>query len=123
MIAHRIHAPSEPALHCVALDSAVNMYIADTIASLVRKVSPDGIIARLAGGRSSVADGVPATQAGLYFLYSLAVMGTDLYIAETAPTVFLHKRLDVTGFDKCVKEEYRRTRSEFSYSPCQLICC
>jgi hypothetical protein len=50
----------------VAFDAAGNMYIADQINNLIRKVSPSGIITTVAGGGTSgLGDGGPATAAQL----------------------------------------------------------
>ena len=52
----------------VAVDSAGNVYIADSGNYLVREVTPDGIIHRIAGGSSGIysGDGGPAATAGLF---------------------------------------------------------
>src|ERR1035441_3257572 len=47
----------------VAVDGSGNLYV--VAGSLVRKVTTGGIISTVAGGGSSVGDGVPATQAEL----------------------------------------------------------
>ena len=80
----------------MAFDSKGNMYIADTYNSVIRKVTPEGIISTVAGSVSLPApswgynaggysgDGGPATQAQLYLPYSVAVDGGgNLYIADT----------------------------------------
>jgi streptogramin lyase len=55
----------------VAVDGAGNLYIADYANSLIRKVTPGGIITTVAGGGfggfGSVGDGVPATDAALSY--------------------------------------------------------
>src|ERR1035441_65024 len=48
----------------VTSDGAGNLYI--VAGSLIRKVTPAGVISTVAGGGSSVGDYVPATQADLY---------------------------------------------------------
>jgi len=71
----------------VALDAAGNLYIADRVDRLIRKVDPAGIISTVAGNRKawSPGDGGPATSA---FLNQPAGVTTDtagsLYIADTS---------------------------------------
>jgi hypothetical protein len=65
----------------LALDAAGNLYIADSLNYRVRKVS-NGIITTVAGGGTSRADGVAATQA-LIGPSAIAVdTAGNLYIAE-----------------------------------------
>jgi sugar lactone lactonase YvrE len=71
----------------VAVDSAGNLYIADTGNQRVRKVTPDGTITTMAGGGSSFGlgfgDGGPATLAVLAWPAGLAVDSAGaLYIAD-----------------------------------------
>ncbi|HZT29992.1 MAG TPA: hypothetical protein VFA33_08925 [Bryobacteraceae bacterium] len=69
----------------VAVDSAGNLFIADRLHSTVRKVTPDGIIGTVAGGRPQVysGDGGPGNLAGLYFPVKLATdRAGNLYIAD-----------------------------------------
>ena len=70
----------------VAVDSAGNLYIADTLNNMVRRVSPDGTITAFAGTGTagSSGDGSAATSAQLNAPQGLAVdtAGT-LYIADT----------------------------------------
>ena len=71
----------------VAIDSAGNLYIADTGNQRIREVTPDGTIATFAGGGSSFGlgfgDGGPATSAVLAWPAGLAVdSGGALYIAD-----------------------------------------
>ena len=70
----------------VAADCAGTVYIADTGDSIVRKVTPDGIITTVAGfgpyGYSG--DGGPARAAQLSYPYGLALDSTgNLYIMDT----------------------------------------
>ncbi len=70
----------------LAIDNARNLYIADSNTNLVRKVSPSGTIATVAGtgvyGYSG--DGGPATSAQLGVPVDLAVDGAgNLYICES----------------------------------------
>lgn len=66
----------------LALDSAGNLYIADT--KRVRKVSPDGIITTAAGGgNNDPGDGGPATRAQLNNAWAIDVDNAgNLYIAD-----------------------------------------
>ena len=77
----------------VSLDSAGNVYIADTQNNRIRRVDADtGLITTVAGNGSQtfVQDGVPATEAPLDHPRSVFVdrSGTHLYIADT-----LHHRI------------------------------
>lgn len=69
----------------LAVDDAGNLYIADSLNDVVRRVTPDGIIETVAGTgkRGLSGDGGPATEAKLDQPYGLAVTddGT-LYIAD-----------------------------------------
>jgi sugar lactone lactonase YvrE len=70
----------------VALDPAGNLYIAETARHRVRKVSPDGTIATVAGQgtEGSGGDGGPATAAHLRFPEDVDVDAAGaLYIADT----------------------------------------
>ncbi len=72
----------------VVVDSAGNLYIADSGNEVIRKVTPDGVIMTFAGGGSppllSVGDGGPATSASLGSPGGLAVdSGGNLYIADS----------------------------------------
>jgi sugar lactone lactonase YvrE len=49
----------------VAFDAVNNMYIADEVNNVIRKVSTSGIISTIAGGGSSIGDGGQATNAQL----------------------------------------------------------
>ncbi len=70
-------------IHCVAVDSAGNLYIADTFNNRIRKVS-NGVIATVAGGGSSLGDNGPASSAELYFPRRAAVDAAgNVYIADT----------------------------------------
>ncbi len=70
----------------VATDGAGNVYIADSVNSRVRKVSPTGVISTVAGGAllpTFSGDGGAATAAGLFLPGGLAVDNTgNLYIAD-----------------------------------------
>ena len=70
----------------VAVDSVGNLYIADYARNVIRKVSPAGIISTVAGtgAGSYFGDGGPATSAGLYEPWGIAVDSSgNLYIADS----------------------------------------
>ena len=71
----------------LALDEAGNLYIADRWNHRIRKVAPDGMISTVAGSGFSPffrGNGIPATQADLYFPDRVAVDADgSLYIADT----------------------------------------
>ncbi len=68
----------------VAVDAAGNLFIADYLNGRIRKVTPAGIISTVAGGGSSLDEGVPATSARLSITASVAVDAAgNLYIADT----------------------------------------
>ncbi|TEB14137.1 Serine/threonine-protein kinase PknD [Pelotomaculum sp. FP] len=70
----------------LAVDSAGNLYIADSANSVVRRVDPNGIISTIAGTGTAgfSGDGSPAAGAQLNNPYSVAVDGAgDLYIGDT----------------------------------------
>lgn len=69
----------------LAVDSAGNLYIADSTANRVRKVTPAGVISTVAGtGHAAYhGDGAAAIKADLYSPYSVAVdKANNLYIAD-----------------------------------------
>jgi uncharacterized protein (TIGR03437 family) len=70
----------------VAVDSAGNIYIADTASHRVRKISLDGTINTVAGNGNGgeQGDGGPAIQASLYYPKGLAVdpLSGNLYIGD-----------------------------------------
>ena len=78
-----LHSPGD-----VAVDSAGNLYIADTFNQVIRKVAAsNGAISTVAGNGSSCGalsgDGGPATSAGLCYPPAVSVDGAgNLYIAE-----------------------------------------
>jgi len=73
----------------LALDAAGSLYIADTCNGAIRRISPDGMIATVAGvgpgPAVSLGDGQPATSVGLYGPQGIAVDSAgDLYIGDSA---------------------------------------
>ncbi len=79
----------------VAVDSAGNFYI--SAGTLVRKVTPAGVISTFAGGGSELGEGVSATQAELSPI-ALAVDGAgDLLIADTAFGIYRIRKVDTSG--------------------------
>jgi hypothetical protein len=79
-IAAKLFSPSG-----VAVDSAGNLFIADTINSCIRKVTPAGIISTVAGNgsRGYGGDSGPATSAQLNYPGSVAVdMAGNLFISD-----------------------------------------
>ena len=75
-----LHSPSD-----VTLDSAGNVYIADTANAAIRKVTTDGLINTVAGNQSigSTGDGAVATKAALLTPISLAVdRSGNIFILE-----------------------------------------
>ncbi len=71
----------------VVVDKAGNIYIADSIFNVIRKVNAKGIISTFAGGGVSLGDGGPATSARLVLTaphIGLAVDSTgNVYITDT----------------------------------------
>jgi sugar lactone lactonase YvrE len=70
----------------IAVDSAGNLYIADTYSQRIRKVAVDGTISTVAGnGNAAYAgDGGPAVEASLYDPVGVAVdVGGNVYIADS----------------------------------------
>jgi len=71
-------------LHGVAVDTAGNVYVADTDNHCIRKVAPDGTVTTLAGsGTAGSADGTGAA-ASFNFPIGIAVDGAgDVFVADT----------------------------------------
>jgi len=68
----------------LAVDSAGNLYIADSWNDRVRKVSSGTITTVAGGGTNGLGDGGPATSASLFWPYGVAVDSAgNLYIADT----------------------------------------
>lgn len=67
----------------LAFDAAGNMYISDYNNGVVRKVNTSGIITTFAGGGSSYADGIPATNASFWANNGVRVDAAgNVYIAD-----------------------------------------
>lgn len=67
----------------VAFDAAGNMYISDYNYGLIRKVTTAGIISTFAGGGSSYADGIPATNASFYATNGVRVdQAGNVYVTD-----------------------------------------
>jgi sugar lactone lactonase YvrE len=83
----------------LAVDLAGNLYIADQLSKVVRKVDTFGIITTIAGGgtpASGIGDGGPATSAQLTQPFGLAVdASNNLYIADGGAS--LVRKVDATG--------------------------
>jgi sugar lactone lactonase YvrE len=88
------------ALAAVAVDSAGNVFVANW--GMVRRISPDGSVAIVAGGgeiADPVSDGIPATKKKLFYLVGLAVdEAGNLFIADcnggahrVSPDGIIHK--------------------------------
>ncbi len=86
----------------LATDAAGNLYIAEPNRNRIRRVRPDGIIETVAGSggycspsTALCGDGGSAVQAQLAFPMGVAVLGTDLYIADELDHRVRH--VDLTG--------------------------
>jgi len=74
----------------VAVDSAGNVYIADTFHNRIRKVATNGIITSIAGTGNAFygGDGSPASGAGLFFPHDIVVDSSgNVYVADTSNNV------------------------------------
>ena len=70
----------------VAVDSAGNLYLADTYNDRIRRVSPGGVITTIAGSGNvpgQAGDGGPATAAVLNGPRGVAVQGNSVFIADS----------------------------------------
>jgi uncharacterized protein (TIGR03437 family) len=79
----------------VAVDAAGNLYIA--AGSLIRRVTPAGIISTVAGGGTSIEDYVPATSAEISPIALASDAAGNLYIADTAFGNSRIRKVDTTG--------------------------
>ena len=68
----------------VALDSAGNLFVADTYNYTIRKITPGGSVSTFAGtaGASGTANGT-GSGASFIFPYGVAVGGANVYVADT----------------------------------------
>jgi uncharacterized protein (TIGR03437 family) len=68
----------------LAVDSAGNLYVADSANNSVRMVTPAGTIAKVAGGGTDTSDGISALKAMLAKPYGIALDAKgNLYIADS----------------------------------------
>jgi streptogramin lyase len=68
----------------VAVDGSGNVYVADTVNHLIRKISPSGVVTTLAGtvGNSGAVN-ANGTSASFYFPFGVAVDGSgNVYVAD-----------------------------------------
>lgn len=84
----------------VCLDNAGNMYICDCLNCVIRKVNTNGIITTMAGNHNSAdtyyGDGGPATSAGMYSPYTIALGGSgNMYIADSGNYVI--RKVNTSG--------------------------
>ena len=79
----------------VAVDGAGNLYV--VAGSLVRKVTTGGIISTLAGGGTSVGDGVPAIQAELSPTAIAVDTAGNLFIADSVFGTSRIRKVDTKG--------------------------
>ena len=79
----------------VALDGAGNLYI--VAGSLIREVNRSGVISTVAGGGTSIQDGVPATQEELSPIAIATDAAGGLYIADTAFGTSRIRKVDASG--------------------------
>ncbi len=87
--ANRLYYPQ-----AVAVDSAGNLYIADTYSCRIRKAVPGGVLTTIAGNSTpanvncTYTEDGPAQQTGLDYPYAVAVDGADnVYLLDNSPAV------------------------------------
>ncbi len=80
----------------LGVDGAGNVYISDISNNRIRKISTSGIITTVAGGGSSMANGIPATNAQLHGANGLAVDNAgNIYIPDQ--TYQLVRKVNTSG--------------------------
>jgi sugar lactone lactonase YvrE len=83
----RFHSPTG-----LTIDSAGNLYVADTGNDLVRKITPQGVVSTVAGTRGSRGFIPGALPSVLKTPLGVAIVGTDLYIAMPTAIAVVHNR-------------------------------
>ena len=80
----------------LAVDSASNIYVADSVNNMIRKITPAGVVSTLAGtGVSGTANG-PVSSAQFGDPYGIAVdSGSNVYVADTGNHTI--RKITVTG--------------------------
>ncbi len=79
----------------IAMDNAGNLYIISFSGNKIRKINNAGIITTVAGGGTSMAEGIPATNAQFSDFHNCAVDGAgNIFIADWSRS--LVKRVDAT---------------------------
>src|ERR1035441_6166448 len=79
----------------VAVDGSGNLYV--VAGSLVRKVTTSGIISTVAGGGSSVGDGVPATQVELSPTAIAVDTSGNLFISDSVFGISRTRKVNTKG--------------------------
>ncbi len=103
----------------VALDASGNLYIADAVNNLIRKVNTSGIISTVAGNDALVfgygGDGGAATAAELDDPYGVGLDGSgNLYIADAGNNVI--RKVDSSGTISTVAGNYAYSFPDGGYS-------
>jgi sugar lactone lactonase YvrE len=79
----------------LAVDASGNLYVADTFNSLIRKVTPGGVVSTFGGGTAGSADGIGAS-AGFLYPAGIAIDASgNLAIADTGNATV--RRIDSSG--------------------------
>ena len=76
------NAQMTEAVCTIVIDGAGNVYVSDKANGRVRRVNTSGIITTFAGGGSSTADGIPATNASINLNCTAVDMYGNVYIAD-----------------------------------------
>ncbi len=70
--------------HGVAVDAAGYVYVADTVNSVIRKITPDGMVSTLAGGGTGYATNGLGTVASFSYPQGIALDGAgNVYVADS----------------------------------------